>query len=172
MVQHSKRVVGGDWQVQDGEAHQTNGTVADASALIEGVSPQRSYIFEANLKVLEPVGEDASIGVYIGYADEDNYVALKLLVKQGKLLLLCKTAGQMREEQLISLAPLGPTFRPSAYHQFLVERRESEVALRVDGVPLVRPTSMPPYAAQTGLFTHNAAAAFDGIALTLIEPQG
>ncbi|CAA9383750.1 MAG: hypothetical protein AVDCRST_MAG93-9340, partial [uncultured Chloroflexia bacterium] len=107
------------------------------------------------------------------YADEDNYVALKLLVKQGKLVLLCKTAGQTIEQQtIIPLAPLGPAFRPDAYHQFLVERRGTDVSLRVDGVPLLRHGRIPGNAAQSGLFTHNAVAAFDGIALTVIEPEG
>jgi GH43 family beta-xylosidase len=163
------RILQGDWRVQDGQAHQTNATAPYAAALIDAVPPQRSFVFEANLR-LEPGIQGASGGVYVYCVDQDNYMRLELHGEQPELVWQCKTAGQITHEQTISLAPLGPGFRADVYHQVIAERRDSDVKIRVDGVPVASFHDLPDYAGRPGLFTHNAAAAFDGIALTMLEP--
>ncbi len=144
---------------------------SDATALIAAVPFAPSFVFEVNLALCGVAGTD-NIGGYVRICDhEDNYVIVELLPEQNSLALRHLMAGQTWNNNLFRCTTWSDFSARDAYHHLRVERRSDDVRLFVDRVLLMSHSNIAATGGAAGIWTRNAAAAFDGIALTFVEQE-
>jgi len=163
----SWRIDGGDWRRAGGELVQRDPGARPATALIVGVAPEREYLLEANVRLLEAGDGDGRYGVYLEHGPGDR--TLLTLAADGSGLW-CDRTRNPREPSPHSSSPnLGAGFRTDAYHRLVVSVRYGEAKAWADGVNVAAGIDVRPGTVGVGLITAGVSAAFDGVS---ISPYG
>lgn len=161
------------WLIEDGDWRQTGGELVqrDAGAgtiLLAGVRPIGDYLFETNLRLVQPADGPGSYGVCLDHGPGGRtYLTLST---DGSCLLYAREANPARtREEPATRLPV-PNFEPGAYHRLLVSARNGRAEVRLDGT-LVASGLQIPGTTSVGPCTRKSRAAFDGVALTMLaEP--
>ena len=161
----SWRVDGGDWRQADGELIQRDSGARPATALIVGIPPEREYLLEANVRLLEAGDESGRYGVYLEHGQGDR--TLLTLAADGSGLLGGRARDPLAPSPDSSSSTLCADFRSDVYHRLVVSVGSGELGLRVDGVRVPLDTEVWPGATGIGLITNGVSAAFDGVSVSV-----
>lgn len=158
---------GGGWRVAGNEVQQTSATAKTARIVAANIERHLNYIFEANLRSAEPdrLPHAGLIGAAVYYVDPRNHIDVWLDPKQRVLVTGGMLNGAAVAEQRTDL-PVG--FKVDVYHQLLATKNAERVTIALDGVNMQSRTfdSKLDAPGTIALQTMNAAARFDGVALT------
>jgi GH43 family beta-xylosidase len=161
----SWRVDGGEWRQADGELIQRDSGARPATALIVGIPPEREYLLEANVRLLEAGDESGRYGVYLEHGQGDR--TLLTLAADGSGLLCGRARDPLAPSPDSSSSTLRADFRSDAYHRLVVSVGGGELRLRVAGVRVPLDIEVWPGATGIGLITNGVSAAFDGVSVSV-----
>lgn len=153
--------LGAGWQAVEGRWEISRGQ-ANAAGQARTFLPEAAseYLLEANLRF--EAGSSGLAGVYAYYADQENWLQALVRPADQALILRARVGGKEQPEAVHRL-PGQP--RAEFYHQLLVRKNADRFAIAFDQMPVASLSLAFGSPGATGLVVHDAAAAFDGIAL-------
>lgn len=155
-------VSGGNWDLKNKEAIQTNNV--NAQALIK-TSPASHYLFQAGVKMNDP--KTSKAGIYAWWQDENHWLKIVIDQENKKWAYILKEGGEPK----VFSYPLPAEFNYNVYHTLCVTKNAADFTVNIDDLPapehpVIKSTSFSGKGLP-GLYTEGANTAFDGILYTI-----